>query len=83
MCAVLEAALGSRAIVDVVMTSKTAPGITRHWTDLRDFVREVSEARIGAGFHYRFSTEAGEQLGHLVGTYVSNNLMQPAVLANR
>jgi len=83
MCAVLEAVLGSRAIVEVAMTSKTAPGVTRRWTDLRDFVREVSDARIWAGFHYRFSTEAGAQLGYLVGRHVSDNLMQPVSVATR
>jgi len=83
MCAVLEAVLGSHAIVEVAMTSKTAPGVTRRWTDLREFVREVSDARIWAGFHFRFSTEAGAQLGDLVGRYVSDNLMQPVSPATR
>ena len=29
------------------MTSRTAPGVTRRWSDLRDFVGEVSNARSG------------------------------------
>ena len=56
MCSVLEAVLGSPEIPEVAMTSPTAPGVTHRWTNLHDFVTEVSEARIWAGFHYRFST---------------------------
>jgi hypothetical protein len=83
MCAVLEDLFGSRAIDEVSMTSKTAPGVTRRWTDLHAFVREVSDARIWAGFHYRFSTEAGERLGEQVGHHVVQTLLQPISLANR
>ena len=33
----------------------TAPGVERRWTRLDDYRDEVSNARIWAGFHYRFS----------------------------
>jgi hypothetical protein len=52
MCSVLEAVIGSPDIAEVAMTSPTAPGVTRLWTNLRTLVTEVSEARIWAGFHY-------------------------------
>jgi hypothetical protein len=41
-------------------------------------VKEVSEARIWAGFHYRFSTRVGEHMGNQIGAYVVKNFMQPA-----
>ena len=41
------------------MTSPTAPGVTHRWTNLRAFVDRGVEARIWAGFHYRFSTRVG------------------------
>jgi hypothetical protein len=83
MCAVLEELLGTRAIAEVSMTSPTAPGVTRRWTDLHQFVREVSEARIWAGFHYRFSTRVGQDMGRRIGEYVVRNTMQPVTVAAR
>jgi hypothetical protein len=36
------------------MTSPNAPGVTHRWTDMTVFADEVANARIWAGFHYRF-----------------------------
>lgn len=49
------------------VTSPTAPGVTRKWTRLQDYSDEVSNARIWAGFHYRFSTEIGKEMGRKIG----------------
>jgi hypothetical protein len=83
MASVLEAIIGSADIPEVAMTSPTEPGVTHRWTNLRSFVAEVSEARIWAGFHYRFSTRVGEDMGRKIGEYVVKNLMQPAAMATR
>lgn len=82
-CAVLEAVMGTHGIDEVSMTSRTAPGVTRRWNNLREFVAEVSQARIWAGFHYRFSTRAGEAMGQQIGEYVVSNFMQPVAVATR
>jgi hypothetical protein len=83
MCAVLEAVIGTHGIAEVAMTSRTAPGITRRWTDLHEFVREVSDARIWAGFHYRFSTRVGQDMGRKIGEHVMKSVMQPVAVAAR
>ncbi|MDB5580550.1 MAG: hypothetical protein JWR80_5726, partial [Bradyrhizobium sp.] len=44
----------------------TAPGITRKWTRIQDNLDEVSMARIYAGFHYRYSTKVGEEMGRKI-----------------
>jgi hypothetical protein len=49
------------------LTSPTAPGVTRKWTRLQDYSDEVANARIYAGFHYRFSTEVGKDMGRKIG----------------
>lgn len=82
MCAVLEAIIGSPDIPEVAISSPTAPGVTHRWTNLRAFVREVSESRIWAGFHYRFSTRVAEEMGRKIGEYVVQNVMQPANVAD-
>ena len=43
----------------------------------------VSNGRIWAGFHYRFSTRVGTDMGHQIGEYVVKNVMQPAVTSSR
>jgi hypothetical protein len=49
------------------VTSPTAPGVTRKWTRIQDYTDEISQARIFAGFHYRFSTKVGEDMGRKIG----------------
>jgi hypothetical protein len=63
------------------MTCATAPGITHRWTNLWTMTKEVSEARIWAGFHYRFSTRTGEDMGRKVGQYVAQNVLKRAKVA--
>jgi hypothetical protein len=64
-------------IPELSLTSATAPGVTHSWSNLDDFTTEVANARIWAGFHYRFSTRVGTALGRQVGEYVANTIMQP------
>jgi hypothetical protein len=42
---------------------------------------EVANARIWAGFHYRFSTRVGTQMGFQIGDYVVKHMMQPVTVA--
>ena len=63
---------------ELSLTSPTAPGVTHHWSNLDEFTTEVANARIWAGFHYRFSTRVGTALGRQVGQYVASTMMQPA-----
>jgi hypothetical protein len=78
---VVEAVLGSPNIPEVTMTSTTAPGITHRWTNVWAYADEVSAARIFAGFHYRFSTRVGQDMGRQIGRLVVQKRMQEASLA--
>ena len=49
------------------LTSPTAPGVVRKWSRLQAYSDEVANARIYAGFHYRFSTEVGKEMGKKIG----------------
>jgi len=48
-----------------------------------EWVREVSYSRILGGVHYRFSNEAGEELGRKVGQMAVANVMRPLPKARR
>jgi hypothetical protein len=78
---VIEAVLGSQEMPEVTMTSTTAPGVTHRWTSTAAFAEEVANARIWAGFHYRFSTRVGTEMGRKIGTYVVETVMQPIAKA--
>jgi len=75
--AVLKSVFGNE-IPEVSMTSPTAPGVTRKWTRIQDYIDEVSAARIYAGFHYRFSTRIGEEMGRQIGDMTVATQLRPA-----
>lgn len=73
---VLQALVGDSP-GEITMTSASAPAVTRKWTRLQDYSDEVSSARIYAGFHYRFSTEVGKDMGRKIGELTVKTQMQP------
>lgn len=72
---VLSAIFGD-AIPTVKMTSPTAPGVTRSFSRLSDYVAEVINARVYDGVHYRTSNEVGAEMGRKNGEYVVQNYLQ-------
>jgi len=81
LAAVVQGLLGSDEIPEVALTSPFVPGVTHRFTNLRAYTDEVANARICAGFHYRFSTIAGREMGQKIGAYVIKSVMQPAQTA--
>jgi hypothetical protein len=74
---IVKEVFGTEDIPEIAVTSPTAPGVTHHWATTTAFSQEVADARIWAGFHYRFSTRVGTQMGLQIGEYVAKNVMQP------
>jgi hypothetical protein len=81
--AVVKAVLGTVDIAEVALTSPTAPGVTHRWPNFEAYTDEVANARIWAGFHYRFSTRVGTDMGYRIGDYVVKSVMQPVVTVAR
>jgi hypothetical protein len=75
---VLQSVAGNE-IGEVTLVSPTAPGVTRKWSRLQDYSDEVANARIYAGFHYRFSTEVGKEMGRKIGELAVGTQMLGAV----
>ena len=80
---VVKATLGTGDIPEVATTSPTAPGVTHRWTNMTAFTDEVANARIWSGFHYRFSTRVGTEMGLEIGEYVVKSVMQPVVTSSQ
>lgn len=64
---VLQAEIGDGPRPTLTTTSSTANGAARSWPSLDAFVREVANARIYDGVHYRYSTEVGTAMGKHIG----------------
>ena len=82
VAAVVKAVLGGVDIPEVALTSPATPGVTHRWTNMTAITEEVANARIWAGFHYRFSTRIGTDMGLQIGEYVVKNVMQPVVTSS-
>jgi hypothetical protein len=74
--AVLAAFYGNNTPFTV--TSAGLPGVRRDFTTFSAAVQQVEDARIYAGFHFRFSCTDAATLGAQVAQYVTSTLMQPA-----
>lgn len=79
----IAAILGTKDIPEVSLTSPTVPGVTHKFTNLEAFNSEVSGARIAAGFHWRFSTVVGSDMGWKIGAYTVQNCLHPLKMAVR
>ena len=51
--------------------------MTRRWSSVDPFVREVADARIYEGVHFRFSTDAGIVMGKQIGDLAAAKHLQP------
>jgi hypothetical protein len=73
--AVLASFYGNATTFSV--TSAGLPGVQRDFTTFTAAVQQVEDARIYAGFHFRFSCADAAALGAQVANYVISTLMQP------
>ena len=78
--AVLMNLLGDK-VPEFTLTSTTLPGVTRKWTSVKAYNDEVAAARIYAGFHYRFSTIVGQEMGRKIGDLVVQTQLRGAMAA--
>jgi hypothetical protein len=56
----------------------TTLDVTRHFATVKDATDQVVNARVWIGFHYRFSTVAGVDLGTAVAKWALNRYFRPA-----
>ncbi|HUR32519.1 MAG TPA: vanadium-dependent haloperoxidase [Vicinamibacterales bacterium] len=66
--------------VEFTLTSTSVPGFatySHHFTKTQDLVKEVIDARIFGGMHYRTSGVHGTVIGDKVAHYVAKHFFQP------
>jgi hypothetical protein len=59
------------------VTSAGLPGVQRDFTTFSAAVQQVEDARVYAGFHFRFSCADAATLGAQVAQWVTGTIMQP------
>ena len=59
--------------VVLTVTSPTNPGFERHWTTFSAGIREVIDARVYSGIHFRSSDERGARLGRQVARFAATH----------
>ena len=75
---VLRAEVGAEPMPTLTTSSPTAGGASRSWSNLDDFVREVSDARVFDGVHFRHSTEIAVAMGKRIGQLAVAKVLRPA-----
>jgi membrane-associated phospholipid phosphatase len=75
---VLKADIGNAATPELATSSPTAKGATRKWSSVDGFVREIGDARIYAGIHYRTAVDVGTSMGQQIGTLAAERVLKTA-----
>ncbi len=71
---VMASFFGNRS--EFTVTSAGLPGVTRSFTSFSSAVAQVADARVFAGFHFRFSCDVAAQMGKQVAHQAESTLMQ-------
>ena len=74
---VLANLLGDNTIFTMTSFTAMPVGSTRSFTSFSLAANENADSRVMAGIHFRFSCEAGQQLGNKIGDWVANNHLKP------
>lgn len=78
----LKAEVGAGRMPELVTSSPSANGATRRWSSADAFMKEVSDARVWEGIHFRTSTEVGLAMGKQIGALAATKVAQsPATAA--
>ena len=70
---VVQGEIGDGPAPVLSTTSYMIEGSRRSWKTTEDFIKEVANARIYDGVHYRSSTEAGIAMGRKIGELAAKN----------
>jgi hypothetical protein len=80
---VMTAELGARPVGGVRVTAGGVPNaVVQVLPGWDEWAREVSDSRIYGGVHYRFSNEAGEEIGRRAARAVLERVMRPLPAAS-
>ncbi len=59
----------------ITVQQASVPGVVLQYSDIRDILKDISDARVFGGIHFRFDQVAGEQQGTAVADYVMDHTL--------
>ena len=74
MASILQSLFGEGTGAPITVTLS---GITRQWETFDEAAREVIEARVYSGIHFRTADEVGAKMGRQVAHFVSTHALRP------
>ena len=60
----------------ITLSISSVPGVVLNYTAWEEITRDIDDARIYGGIHFRFDQEFGAKQGHAVGIYVLENYLR-------
>lgn len=72
---VIESLFGGRA--SVTLWNPALPEVLLEYRNLNQITRDIDDARVFGGIHFRFDQRAGARQGRQVGSYIVNNWLRP------
>jgi len=78
VAAVVQAEVGAGRMPELSTSSPTAKGATRRYTSLDEFTREIGNARIWGGLHYRTAVEVADRMGRQIGELAAERFLRPS-----
>jgi hypothetical protein len=61
----------------ITLSSPAVPGVVLRYTRFHEITRDIDDARVYGGIHFRFDQEVGGRQGDLVGAYVHGHNLRP------
>ena len=74
---VLAGILGDHTSFTMTSTSSDPKGATRSFTSFSQAADENADSRVVAGLHFRFSCQAGQELGNKIGQWTVQHQLKP------
>ena len=62
----------------IVLSLPDLPGVTLHYTRVRQITDDIADARVYAGIHFRFAQDEAEALGRRVAQYLQTTYLRCA-----
>jgi hypothetical protein len=78
VAAVLRAEIGNGRTPELATSSPSAKGATRRYASLDEFTREVGNARVWAGLHFRTGVDVADAMGRHIGALAVDQVLRPA-----
>ncbi len=61
----------------ITLQHSLVPGVVLHYTRFKDIAKDIDDARVYGGVHYRFDQEAGARMGRKVGQHLHKHVLRP------